>query len=216
MKKILLLTAFMIGLCLTSGSAQGQIRLGVNVLLLPLRTLEITGEFKKQPWYSVTLNAGYVHQSAYKGIGGVKLDDQIDDRSSSGWFGKAGGRLYLLSFTGNEPTVNLFLGAQFIAASYNQSGIQQTDRFENGTIVSSFSKVNSRGLIAGGALTGGLTFKLSKRFQLDPGIQYSFVPRRDDYVGYTGFNYQPGFGVTNRGGRYRKSIQGLLVLSYSL
>ncbi len=216
MKKSLLLTALLATLCTISTSAQWQTRLGVNALLLPLRTLEISGEFKKQPWYSLTVNTGYVHQSGYKGIGGVKLDDMIDDRSSSGWFGKAGGRLYLLSFTGHEPAVNAFLGAQFIAASYHQSGIQQRNSYENGTMVSSFSEVNSRGFMAGGALTGGLVFKLSKRFQLDTGVQYSFVPRRDEYVGYIGFNYQPGFGVTNRGGRSLKSLQGLLVLSYLL
>ncbi len=216
MKKALLFTALLINLGITSGWAQWQTRLGVNGLLLPLRTLEITGEFKRQPWYSLTVNTGYVHQSGYKGIGGVKLDDMIDNRSSSGWFGKAGGRLYFLSFTGHEPAVNVFLGVQVIAASYNQSGIQPRDSYENGALVSSFSEVNARGFMAGGALTGGLTFSLSKRFQLDAGVQYSVLPRRDDYVGYIGFNYQPGFGVTNRGGRYLKSFQGLLVLSYLL
>ncbi|MDQ1087104.1 DUF3575 domain-containing protein [Siphonobacter sp. SORGH_AS_1065] len=208
MKKSLLTIVLFFSLANLS-FAQWKTRLGANVLLLPLRTLEVTAEFQKHPAYSLTLHSGYVHRSGYIGLSGLKFDDMIDERATSGWFGKVGGRLYLLSVTGKEPATNIFIGAQVIASGYNQSGVRRDD------MNNSSEDIKASGLLVGGALTGGLTFKLSKRFRLETGVQYGFQPQRNNYVGSIVRNYQPGFGVS-RGGEPVRSIQGFIVLSFLL
>ncbi|PKK36685.1 hypothetical protein BWI96_09905 [Siphonobacter sp. SORGH_AS_0500] len=208
MKKSLLTIVLFFSLANLS-FAQWKTRLGANVLLLPLRTLEVTAEFQKHPAYSLTLHTGYVHRSGYAGLGGMKVNDMIDERCTSGWFGKVGGRLYPLSLTGNELATNFFIGAQVIASGYNQSGVRRDD------MNNSSEDIKASGLLAGGALTGGLTFKLSKRFRLETGVQYGFQPWRDDYLGNIDKNYQPGFGIS-RAGKSVRSIQGFIILSFLL
>ena len=83
----------------------------------------------------------------------------------------------------------------------------------DGSITYSPVPVKASGVLAGAAFTGGLTFHVSKRFQLDAGVQYGLPARRSDYIGKIDRNYQPGFGITQKG-KYKNSLQGLLVLSY--
>lgn len=216
MKKVVLFTASFVGLCITSGWSQWQTRIGVNALLLPLRTLEVTAEFKRHPWYSLTLNTGYVAQSGYMGLGEIKVDDMIRERSTSGFFTKVGGRLYLLSFSGKELATNVFIGAQFLGPSYHQKAILRRQTMDaDGGITFSPVPVKASGILAGAVFTGGLTFNVSKRFQLDAGVQYGLPARRSDYIGSIDRNYQTGFGII-RGGKNRTSLQGLIVLSYLL
>ena len=199
----------------TGASAQWQARVGVNVIPLAIRTVELTSEFSKHPAYALTFNAGYAYKSSFDGLIKAKVDDGVDDRQTSGVFFKVGGRIYLLSLNRKEPGFNLFIGAQLIGSQYRQRAIAQVldpGFFPNGQ---PFIAVQATGFLWGTALSGGATFRLSKKLALDAGLQYGFQPKRTDYLGDRLFNYQPGFGIS-RAGQYVTSVQAILTLKYRL
>ena len=208
---------FSIGLliaCFSDLQAQWQKCVGLNMLPLIARTIELTSEFGPHPAYALTVNVGYTHRSPFDGIVKVKVYDGVKDRQSSGGFLKVGGRLYLLSLTGRQPPVNLFAGAQLIGSQYHQTGTVQI--IDPGfSPVPQAPYVEANGFVWGAAVTGGLTVRMAKRVTLDGGIQYGFQPTRHDYIGDRSFNYQPGFGISRTGSRVT-SLQGILTVKYRL
>ncbi len=196
-------------------SAQWQKRIGINVIPVAIRTIELTSEFTDHPAYALTFNAGYVHESAFDGLVKSKVYDGVSDRRTSGLFVKAGVRAYLLSLTGKEPAFNLFVGAQLIGSQYRQQAVVQlwdSGFFPNGQ---PYENVQVSGFLWGTALSGGATVRLSKKLAFDMGIQYGLQPTRTDYIGDREFNYQPGFGIS-RAGSTVTSVQGILTVKYRL
>ena len=197
-------------------SAQWQKRIGINVIPLAIRTIELTSEFTNHPAYALTFNAGYVHESAFDGLVKSKVYDGVSDRRTSGLFVKAGFRTYLLSLTGKEPAFNLFVGAQLIGSQYRQRGI--VSAIDPGFYVGGAPPdvaVRVSGFLWGTALSGGATVRLSQKLAFDVGIQYGLQPTRTDYIGDREFNYQPGFGISRAGGTVT-SVQGILTVKYRL
>lgn len=197
-------------------SAQWQKRIGINLIPLAIRTIELTSEFTNHPAYALTFNAGYVYESAFDGLVKSKVYDGVSDRRTSGLFVKAGIRVYLLSLTGKEPAFNLFVGSQVIASQYRQRGVQSVidpGFYVGGAPPDVALQVN--GFLWGTALSGGATVRLSRKLAFDVGIQYGLQPTRTDYIGDRAFNYQPGFGIS-RAGSTVTSVQGILTMKHRL
>ncbi|WP_428659975.1 hypothetical protein [Runella sp.] len=213
MKGLFLLILILFFSGLDEVQAQWRKSVGVNIVFpLTAPALELASELTAHPAYALTLNVGYTHRASFQGFS--KVYDGIYDRKSSGAFVKLGIRSYLFSFANNRPAFNLFIGAQVIGSHYSQTGTLEI-------IDPGFSPfpqnpyLKAKGVIWGGAFTGGLTIRLAKRIAFDGGIQYGLQPTRDDYIGKRVFNYQPGFGLS-RSGKQVTSIQGIVTVKYQL
>ncbi len=189
MRKIYLLV--LLSLVYTKGSAQWSTKVGVNLLPLTVRSLEITSEFNKDPHFALTVNAGYVHNTSYEGILGSKVGDGVSSRSTSGSFYKVGGRYYFMGSRARQPKVNIFAGALFIGSHYSKIAYIEDYIAQTRPVKSSKS-----GFSWGPAVTAGLTFHVNNRLSVDTGIQYSFVKDSKQNIGRKDFNYEPGFGAS--------------------
>ncbi|GAB4022684.1 DUF3575 domain-containing protein [Spirosoma koreense] len=213
--KLLVTSLLLVAIVQTAVKAQWQSRIGLNLVPLAIRTVELTSEFSRHPAYALTFQTGYVFQSAFDGLSRVKVYDGISDRRSSGWFGKLGGRIYLLSLARKEPRFNLFVGAQLIASQYKQTGVAHVIDPGFSPYEKPYIDLQVKGFLWGTALSAGTMVRLSERFALDAGLQYGFQPTRTDYLGDRAFNYQPGFGMSRKGAQVT-SIQGLFTVKYRL
>jgi hypothetical protein len=204
-------------------NAQLQKQIGINLLPLSVKSFEITSEFSKNPTFSLTMAAGYVHKTGYEGISGSKVYDGISGRQTSGAFYKIGGRVYLLSMKGQRPKFNIFLGAQLIGASYSKTG--RIINFTSSAYPYPETFTSKKGISLGPALTSGITFRLSGRLDLDAGIQYGFIVTKHNDLGSDSFNYDPGFGSSRSVllipilppfAAFATNAQGILNLKYRL
>jgi len=207
-KRILFLFIF----CLPSLSfAQWNAQLGVNVIPVIAKTLEISSEFSHHPGYSLTLNAGYTLKTGFTGIPDYKVYDYISERQTSGAFLKTGGRLYLQSLNGTQRRTNFFIGAALIISQYNQKALRRLTgpNYEN---TDNYVNVDSKGVSLCPAVSMGFSRRLSKKFTLDWGLQKAFLNRGDDFIGTKNRNYQPGAGSGQS--IISEYFQGNLTLKY--
>jgi outer membrane protein W len=189
MKKIYLLLLLLA--IYGNAAAQWEKRIGVNLLPLTVRSLEITSEFSPKSCFAFTLNAGYVNNTAYEGLSGSKVGDGVTERKTSGIFYKAGARYYFRSYADVPPKVNIFAGLLLIGSNYSKTAYQDDYVTQTGP-----EKVTKSGFSWGPALTAGLTFRINRRIHLDAGVQYGFLPKADRNIGIQSFNYEPGFGAS--------------------
>jgi outer membrane protein W len=189
MKKIYLI--FLLSVLYGSATAQWEKRIGVNLLPLTVRSLEITSEFSPKSCFAFTVNAGYVNNTAYEGLSGSKVGDGVTERKTSGTFYKIGARYYFRRYADIPPKVNIFAGALLIGSHYAKTAYRDDFIKQTGP-----QKVSKSGFSWGPALTAGLTFRISRSIQLDTGIQYGFLSKADRNIGRGDFNYEPGFGAS--------------------
>jgi len=196
-----------------SSFAQWSAQLGVNVIPVISKTLEVSSEFSTHPGYSLNFNAGYTFKTGFVGIPDYKVYDYISERKTSGAFLKAGGRLYLRSLTGTQRKTNFFLGAALIVSQYKQTALRRLTgpNFEN---TDNYVDVNSNGVTLCPAISMGFSSRLSENFSLDWGLQKAFVNRDSDLIGRKERNYQPGAGSGQS--IIIGYLQGILTLKYKL
>lgn len=189
-------------------SAQWEKQVGLNVIPLVAKSVEVVSEFTTHPGYGLTLNAGYTFGTDYIGIVTTDVDDGVRERSTSGFFAKAGGRVYPFSLGGRDRRMNFFTGMSLVLSQYNQTALKR--ELTNDFMLRPLEPVRSDGVVLFPALSLGFSHRLSQYLILDWGVQKAFVNRKDDYIGRKGKNYQPGAG----GGESFDYLQGQLVLKY--
>jgi hypothetical protein len=170
--------------------AQWSTRIGMNLLPITVRSLELNTEFGPKSCFAFTTNIGYVDKTSYEGLSGSKVWDGVTERKTSGFFYKAGARYYFRSYAATAPKVNIFAGALLIGSHYFKTAYRD-DFTETGPI-----KVSKSGFSWGPALVAGLTFRINSHVQMDTGVQFGFLPKADRNIGRGSFNYEPGFGAS--------------------
>jgi hypothetical protein len=195
------------------GAAQWQSRIGLNVVPLVAKSLEVTSEFSHHPVYSLNFNAGYTFNTGYLPLFDIKFYDGVEKRRTSGAFAKAGGRVYPGSLNGRERRANFFVGAGLIVSEYKQKALKAD--LSSGSLDLDYRPVSSKGVILCPSFSMGFTAKVAKKMYLDWGIQKAFVNREDDLIGKKYRNYQPGAG-SGQVHSLTQYIQGILVLKYDL
>ena len=212
MKKLLQLILLIISFPGVS-IAQWKADIGVNVIPIIAKSVEITSEFKRHPGYSINVNLGYTFDTGHIGLADYKVYDFISNRKTSGAFLKAGGRLYLASLGGKKRQTDFFIGAQIIGSQYHQTAIREPiDGGQNYVGKSAFS---ANGVIISPAVSFGITREIYKKFLLECGIQKSFISYRDDYLGRSARNYQPGMG-SGQSDPFIGYLQGIVAVRYRL
>ncbi|MCF2447223.1 hypothetical protein L0657_24930 [Dyadobacter sp. CY345] len=211
MKKGILL--FFISCLPSLVSAQWNAQLGVNVIPLIAKTLEVTSEFSHHPGYSLNVNAGYTFKTGFVGIPDYKIYDYISDRQTSGAFLKAGGRLYLRSLTGVQRRTNFFVGAAIIVSQYDQTALRRLVT-PNGENTENYVDVSAKGVSFCPAFSIGFSRRIGEKFTFDWGLQKALVTRENDFIGTRRRNYQPGAGSGQS--VFLSYFQGILSLKYSL
>ena len=193
MKKIYLL--FILSALSTETIAQWEKRIGINLLPLSVRSLEITSEFSRRPRFAFTVNAGYVYNSPYEGISGIKVYDGVQNRKTSGPFLKVGSRFYFMKPKVTQKKVNIFAGVLLVGAYYDKKADTEViySNFPTDVI---FKKTTKKGFSWGPAMTAGLTLRINRRIDIDAGIQYGFMIENNQNIGRKDFNYEPGFGTS--------------------
>lgn len=205
---------FLFACCLPSiVMAQWNAQLGVNVIPVIAKTLEITSEFSRHPGYSLNVHAGYTFKTGFVGIPDYKIYDYVSDRQTSGAFLKAGGRLYLRSLTGVERRTNFFIGGALIVSQYNQTALRRlvTSTGEN---TENYENVRSKGVSFCPSFSIGFSRRITNKFTIDWGLQKAFVNREHDFIGTRRRNYQPGAGSGQS--VFSNYFQGILSLQYRL
>ena len=211
MKKLLQLVIF-VSIPATS-FAQWKADVGLNVIPLMARSVEISSELRRHPAYSLNFNVGYTFKSGHIGLADYKVYDFITKRRTSGGFLKAGGRIYLTGLSGKERKTDFFVGAQVIVSQYHQTAIREP--IDGGQNYVGRSAVSANGIIVSPAVSFGLARELSKKLSMDCGVQKSFVTDRDDYIGRSARNYQPGMG-SGQSDPFIGYLQGILALRYRI
>ena len=211
MKKLLQLL-ILVGIPATS-LAQWKADVGLNVVPLIARSVEISSEFSKHPGYSLNFNLGYTFNSSHVGLTDYDVYDFISNRKTSGAFVKFGGRLHLASLGGRERRTNFFVGAQVIASQYRQTAIREP--IDGGQNYVGRSAISANGTNVSPAVSLGFTRKITQKFTLEWGVQKSFISQRNDYIGRRARNYQPGMG-SGQSDPFIGYLQGILALRYRI
>ncbi len=189
MKRLTLLLLF--SLLTPHVFAQWEKRIGVNLLPISIGSYEVSSEFNRNPHLSLVLNGGYVHKTRHLPLIDYKVGDGVDNRRTSGVFYKVGVRYYVLRPTEVPRKANLFMSALIIGSHYSRTA----DLIDYSNLVDpTYTKTSQKGFSWGPAMAIGLTFRLSGRFSLDAGVQYSYLMKDDHWLGKKNRNYEPGFG----------------------
>lgn len=193
--------------------AQWKRQIGLNLVPMAAKTIEVTTELSHHPAYGIQVHGGYTFATGMESIYQNKVYDGVRERKTSGVFGKVGGRVYWFSLGGESPRVNLFTGVAFIVSQYKQSAEKADLTSQVGDW--NYELVEARGVLVAPSFSVGLTHRLTNRFNLDWGFQHAYPQKRTDFIGLPGRNYQPGIGNRQEFG-FLKYTQGLLVLKYRL
>lgn len=192
-------------------SAQWRSKLGVNVVPVIAKTLEVTSEFSNHPSYSLHFNAGYTFSTSHIGMIDYDVFDGVKDRKTSGVFAKIGARFYPLSIKGREPRNSFFVGGSAILSQYRQTAMKT----DVSLVESEYVSVSAKGITVAPALSLGFTSRISKRLALDWGVQKSFLYRKNDFIGRQRRNYQPGMG-SGQSSPFMGYLQGIVAIKFQL
>ncbi|TLV03730.1 hypothetical protein [Dyadobacter luticola] len=192
-----------------AAQAQWTRQIGINVVPLIARTLEVNSEFSDHPGYGLTLSAGHTFRTPHTGLINYDVYDGIDDRKTSGTFVKAGIKLNLNSITGTVQRTNFYIGTALILSQYRQTAMKrELDDVDRVTF-----PVSTSGVTLCPAVSMGFTTKIGKHLIFDWGVQKAFVYREDDFIGTRARNYQPGAGA-EQATPFVSYVQGMLSLRY--
>ncbi|OJJ17648.1 hypothetical protein BKI52_27695 [marine bacterium AO1-C] len=158
--------------------AQRKFSLGINAVPISAGSIELVAEHSLNRLLSLSFKGGYAFEDGLRFI--LKADDGIDNKKHSGYFVKAGIKLY--------PYKGIFLTANVIYSNYVNSG----ERLDAG---GNTELLTSRGGIWALGLTPGYRINIDDSpLSILVGLQVGIAQSRNDLVGIQGHNYQPGLG----------------------
>jgi hypothetical protein len=189
-------------------------QIGINVVPIIAKSWEFSSESNKHPGYSLTFNTGATFGAEHNGMVDHKVFDGVSSRRTSGFFLKPGARLYLASLKGRERRSNFYVGGSVIFSQYRQTAMQRVLQ-EDGHSSQNKVSILSKGVAICLAFSLGFTRRITDRFSLDWGFQKGFVLRKDDYLGTSKRNYQPGVG-SNQSDPFVGYIQGNLSAKFRI
>jgi hypothetical protein len=192
--------------------AQWKSDIGVNVVPLIAKSLEINSEFRKYPAYSLNLSMGYSFKTGHTGFITNDVYDGIGNRQTSGFFSKAGIRFYPLSLSEKQRKSKFYVGGSLIFSQYKQTASKR-EWFANGDYTEDYIPVSTNGNTIFPAVNIGFTHQISRHINLDWGFQKSFVIRKNDYIGLKSRNYQPGAG-SPQSDPFIGYLQGIISVRY--
>jgi hypothetical protein len=201
---------------LTASAQRWESRIGLNLLPLVARTLEVRAALHPTPAWALTLDVGGTLGSRFQGLSLSKVGDDVSGkRRTSGAYLRAGGKVYWKRLANPVAPVSFLTGLSVVASAYRAVARVQDwstlppdpAREETRT---------SRGFLWGLGLTGGLAWDLNRRFSHEIGVQYCLHPPRTDYFGLAYRNYQPGMGVLSERNGGRDSWQLFWTVNYRL
>jgi len=195
MKKLILtLVAILITLHSYTQETQGKYSIGLNLPPLIGKTIDLRFENNLNPHWALQLSAGVMIDNHMKGSV-YKVYDGLSDFNNSGFFASAGIRYYHHKEVKKSA---LFAGVRIISGYFDQSG-----RYEEG-----HNQVSESGYFIATGIEAGVTWRLSDKFKLDTGLQYSPVIYADRQVSRF-FSVLPGIGAI-------ADLQGILAIKYCL
>ncbi len=213
MKRLLLAATCLVSLT----AAQRWERLvGLNVLPLVAKTLEIRASFSPIPAWALTLDAGGTFDSRFQGLGLSKVGDEVSgERRTVGAYGRVGAKMYWERLTNPTAPVSFLTGLSVIGSAYRAEARLQ----DWSTLPPDPSREETRtsqGFLCGLGLTGGIAWNLNNRFSHEIGLQYCLHQPRTDYFGLAYRNYQPGMGVLSSRNGGKDSWQLFWSVNYRL
>lgn len=191
MKKLFFLLLFMVNFFAVQ--AQSKFEIGINALPVTAGSFELITEYALNKKTVLSSKFGYALERGIRYI--QKIDDGIDNKTNSGYFGKIGVKYYL--------TKEGYLLGNLIYSNYNSSG---EIRDSSGNVQTQ----TSQGAIWGIGLTPGYKVTYGS-FSVSVGVQVGLAQARKAYIGDQGHNYQPGLGAI--GHLY---FQGLINLMFKI
>lgn len=193
MKKLIstLIAALVTLYCYTQ-ETQGKYSIGLNLPPLIGKTIDLRFENNLNPHWTLQLSAGAMIDNHIKGSV-YKVYDGLAYFNNSGFFGSAGIRYY---YHKEVKKSALFGGVKIINGYFDQSG-----RYEEG-----HNQVSESGYFIATGIEAGVSWRLSDKFKLDTGLQYSPVIYADRQVSRF-FSVLPGIGAI-------ADLQGILAFKY--
>lgn len=204
---ILLISCCLSGVCM----AQWNTKIGINVVPLITKTLDIESEFSYHPGFAFQVGIGGTFNTSYQGLIHFDVYDGIEDRRTSGAFFKAGGKLYLNNLKGVVHRNNFFIGATGVFSYYHQKAMKRDLNTEDIDNVKSYP-VEVKGLLFAPTISTGFWHRLNDKLSLEWGVQVPLYISRNNFLGLRDRNFQPGLGS----GSLIPYLQGILMLKYQL
>ncbi len=186
--------------------AQTQKSIGINLVPLIAKTLEINGEVKPKQWFAINAGTGYTFNTNYSGIIRWNIGDNTKDRQTSGWFLKSSFLFYPTGLKGKERKTRFFVGAGLALSTYNQS----LTYIPFGSSEEPERTMTYKGALLSPIASIGFTSKIASRIYLNWGLQHAFYIPREGVIGTGRYNYQPGLG-----GQPSEYLQGIVALKYT-
>lgn len=199
----------------TAGMAQWTAKIGINAAPLIAKTVEVISEFSYHPAFAIQAGAGGTFGTKHIGLIDYKVDDGVENRTTSGAFLKAGGKIYLNNLNGTLHNNSFFIGANAIVSYYHQTALQQNYDQDTRDYLDSYSPVSAKGVLFVPVVSAGMSHHFSKRLGFDWGVQMPIHMRRSDIPGTDMRNYQPGVG-SGQSNPFIGYLQAILLFKYTL